>query len=210
MKLTPLDIQQQQFRTSFWGFDVKEVDAFLDVLANDVEELIRENRSLRDDLRRRDVELHEHRERERTLKETMVTATRITEDIKQNARKEAEIVIAQAESQAEQIIQNAHTRLVRVMEDIEELRRQKAQFEIGLRSTIATHTKLLDALAEREGGAEVDASVAILARRGRRVAQDAGADDNEAKQTGVVNIREKTVRTELPEHDLLAPRGGDR
>ncbi|MCB9654346.1 MAG: DivIVA domain-containing protein [Deltaproteobacteria bacterium] len=210
MKLTPLDIQQQQFRTAFWGFDVKEVDAFLDVLANDVEELIRENRSLRDDLRRRDVELHEHRERERTLKETMVTATRITEDIKQNARKEAEIVIAQAESQAEQIIQNAHTRLVRVMEDIEELRRQKAQFEIGLRSTIATHTKLLDALAEREGGAEVDGSVAILARRGRRVAQDGGPDDGEAKQTGIVNIREKTVRTELPEHDLLAPRGGDR
>src|SRR5687767_4882914 len=107
MKLTPLDIQQQQFRTALSGFDKKEVDAFLDMLANDVEELIRQNNGLREELKRKDGELQDHRERERTLKETMITATRIAEDIKQNARKEAEIVISVAESQAEQIIQNA-------------------------------------------------------------------------------------------------------
>ena len=92
MKLTPLDIQQQQFRTAMMGFDKKEVDTFLDLLANDVEELVRDNNALKDDLRKKDSSIHEFREREQTLKDTMLTATQITEDIKQNARKEAEIV----------------------------------------------------------------------------------------------------------------------
>lgn len=164
MKLTPLDIQQQQFRTSMVGFDKKEVDAFLDLLAADVEELIRQNNALREDVKRKESEIEEHRERERTLKETMITATRITEDIKQNARKEAEIVIAAAEAQAEQIIQNAHTRLVRIMEDIDELRRQKAQFEGSLGSILSTHQKLLEAMTEREHRTEAD-MVHLLRRR---------------------------------------------
>jgi cell division initiation protein len=150
MKLTPLDIQQQQFRTTLGGFDKKEVDAFLDLVATAFEDLLRDNHAQRDELTRKEAALEEHRERERTLKETMITATRISEDIKQGARKEAEIVIKQAELQAEQIIQNAHTRLMRVMEDIDELRRQKAQFESQLQSIISTHQKLLDAVSERE------------------------------------------------------------
>jgi cell division initiation protein len=166
MKLTPLDIQQQRFRSVFWGYDPKEVDAFLDVVANELEELIRGNNGLRDELQRREVELQQHRERERNLKETMMTATRITEDIKQNARKEAEIVIAQAENQAEQIIQNAHTRLARVIEELDELKRQKSQFEETLRSVIQTHAKLLDSMTERESvGGEM---LSLLNRRTRK------------------------------------------
>lgn len=150
MKLTPLDIQQQQFRRTVWGSDNKEVDAFLDLVANAFEDLVRENNSLNDELRRKEHLLEDHRERERTLKETMITATKISEDIKQGAHKEAEIVISQAELQAEQIIQNAHTRLVRVMEDIDELKRQRAQFEGSLQSVIGSHQKLLEAMTERE------------------------------------------------------------
>ena len=150
MKLTPLDIQQQQFRTKMWGFDPKEVDAFLDLVATAFEDLLRDNNSLRDELKRNEDRLEEHRERERNLKETMITATRIADEIKQGAHKEAEIVLGHAELQAEQIIENAHTRLVRIMEDIDELKRQKAQFESGVQSIISTHQKLLDAMADRE------------------------------------------------------------
>jgi cell division initiation protein len=125
-------------------------------------------------VKRKDSEIEEHRERERTLKDTMLTATRITEDIKQNARKEAEIVIAAAEAQAEQIIQNAHTRLVRIMEDIDELRRQKAQFEGSLNSILSTHQKLLEAMTEREHRTEAD-----MVHFMRRRRNDAGATRNE-------------------------------
>lgn len=194
MKLTPLDIQQQQFRTAFWGFEKQEVDAFLDLLAADVERLSRENAQLSEENTRKNQELWEHKERERTLKETMVTATRMTEEIKENARKEAEIVVAQAELQAEQIIQNAHTRLVRIMEDLDELRRQKAQFEAGLRSTIATHTKLLDAMSERETS---EASMLSLVEHRRRHEEQAEREE----------YRSQGPR---PAEDLLVQRGGDR
>lgn len=203
VKLTPLDIQQQQFRTALGGFDKKEVDAFLDVLANDVEQLVRENHALREELKRKEVEIQDHRERERTLKETMITATKITEDIKQNARKESEIVIAQAESQAEQIIQNAHTRLVRIMEDIDELKRQKAQFEASLRSTIASHTKLLDAMTEREGPVGAEMHSLLQRRRQGPAPSDVPAPaEEEAKVVGLEGAP--------LDEDLLMPRGGDR
>lgn len=200
MKLTPLDIQQQQFRTVLAGFDKKEVDAFLDLLANDVERLIRESNALKQEVKSKEAEIQDHRERERTLKDTMITATRITEDIKQNAKKEAEIVIAQAEAQAEQIIQNAHTRLVRIMEDIDELKRQKAQFEASLQSLLDAHGKLLAAMAEREGA---QAETLALFRRPRAVEEREEAPRPPAR-------REVGARAAMGDEDLLTPRGGDR
>ncbi|MGF1508322.1 MAG: DivIVA domain-containing protein [Myxococcota bacterium] len=181
MKLTPLDIQQQHFRNKLWGYDPKEVDAFLDVVAAEFEDVIRENKGLKDDLQRRDAELQRFREREKDLKETMITATRTTEDIKQNAHKEAEIVLARAEAQAEQVVQNAHSRLVRVIDDLDELKRQKVQFEETLRSLVQSHLKLLETMSDREPGGEM---VSMLARRHRarpkpqdEQPQAAGADD---------------------------------
>jgi cell division initiation protein len=165
VKLTPLDIQQQQFRSKLWGYDPKEVDAFLDVVASELEEVIRENKVLKEDLQRREAEVQRFLEREKDLKETMITATRTTEDIKQNALKEADIVVARAEAQAEQVVQNAHTRLVRVMDDLDELKRQKVQFEETLRSMVHSHLKLLDTMADRsESGGEM---VSMVARRNR-------------------------------------------
>ncbi len=200
MKLTPLDIRQQQFRKAFWGVDGQQVYAFLDVLANDLEALLRETNAARDDLVRKDTELKNYREREQALKETMVTATRINDEITRNARKEAELVIAEAETQAEQIIHNAHTRLVRVMEDIDELRRQKAQFEASLRSTLSAHSKLMDTMNEREAPTEAE-TLSYLPRHGRRRPYDAKLLDlSEA-------MPEQSV---LVEPELLTPRGGDR
>ena len=196
MGLTPLDIRQQQFKKTLWGFDAPEVDAFLDVLAHDFEQLNREVLSLRDEVHRKDAEVADHRDREKTLKDTMITATRIAEDIKDNARKEAEIVIAKAESQAEQIIQNAHTRLVRIVEDIDELRRQRAQFEAVLRSTIASHSKLMDAMNERDAPVDID-GLSLLRRQ------------TEPASGAVVALNDSTSALP-PEPDLLTPRGGDR
>lgn len=171
MKLTPLDIQQQQFKSGLWGYDGKEVDAFLDLVALELERLVRENNGLRDEVRRKEAELEEHRGREATLKETMTTATRVAEDIRENARKEAEVIVAQAESQADQIVKNAHTRLLRVLEDLDELRRQRVQLETSLRSVIDGHRKLLDAMSQRAGDAE-DGLREVLKRSAKRGEED--------------------------------------
>ena len=75
MKLTPLDIQQQQFRTVVvGGFDAKEVDAYLDMVSSAMEGLIRENSGLKDQLKQKEALLDDHRQREKALKETMITA----------------------------------------------------------------------------------------------------------------------------------------
>ncbi|MEO1228088.1 MAG: DivIVA domain-containing protein [Myxococcota bacterium] len=157
MKLTPLDIQQQQFRSTLWGFDAKEVDAFLDLVSAEFERLVRDNNAVRDQLRQKETELEGHRSREQVLKETMVSATRLAEEIRDNAKKEAEIVVTRAEGQADQIVQNAHNRLVRVLEDVDELRRQKAQLEASLRSVLESHRKLLDAMGGSANRAENEA-----------------------------------------------------
>lgn len=176
MKLTPLDIQQHQFRSVLFGLDPKEVDAFLDLVGGAFEDLIRQHHDAVDEVRRLRASLEEFRDREKTLKETMITATKIAEDVKQGAQREAEAVISQAEVQAEKLVQNAHTRLVRILDDINELKRQKAQFEGSLRSLIDTHGKLLEAMSDR-----IDNEAAELSAVSRRVEPVAG----EAKRSSV-------------------------
>jgi len=153
VRLTPLDIQQQRFRTAFRGFDIKEVDAFLELVRAQYEELILENRRLKEEGREQARRLEEFKERERTLKETMITAQKIVEDIKGAARKEAEVVVSQAEIQAEKIVRGAQDRLVQIIEDIQELKRQKAQLLSNLQGIVTAHQKLLEVQAEAEADA---------------------------------------------------------
>ena len=88
MRITPLEIQQKQFKHIFLrGLDPEDVQLFLEIVRTEFEELVKENNSLKDELRRRLGEIEEYRDRETTLKETMMTAQRISEDIKVNAKK---------------------------------------------------------------------------------------------------------------------------
>jgi cell division initiation protein len=162
MKITPLDIQQKQFEGSWRGYVRAEVEAFLSLVASEFEEVVRENISLKEDLRRREQRLAELLDRERALQETMVTAQRITEDMKIAARKEAEIVVSEAELQSERIVQNAHQRLVAIVDEINELKRQRVQFESQLRGTIDSHLKLLDVMRTEAPSARVEDKVAFL------------------------------------------------
>jgi cell division initiation protein len=150
MKITPLDIQQQEFRQAWRGYDASEVRAFLEVVRGAVEEVVRENATLQTAIAAREAELAEHRERERVLRETLVTAQRVCEDLKSAAKKEAEIVIGQAELQAERLVHNAQTRLARVLDDIREMKRQRLMVEEELRGVLASHGRLLDATASAQ------------------------------------------------------------
>jgi cell division initiation protein len=155
MNITPLDITQKSFRTTFRGADAEEVAAFLALVASEFEGLVKELNSLRDDNRRKSDELVEHRGRERSLQETLVAAQRASEEIRDAARKEAEITVADAELQAEKIVQGAHQRFLRIVDDINELKRQRVQFEVGLKSMAEGHLRLLEAF--REPAAQVEA-----------------------------------------------------
>lgn len=168
MKITPLDIRQKRFETSLRGFDRREVEAFLELVAGEFEEVVKENIALKEEQKRMQLKLETHQERERTLQETMVTAQRISEDMKAASKKEAEILLAEAEHQAEKIVQGAHQKLVQVIEDINELKRQRAQFESQVRSVIDAHQKLLETFQQPtviERSERIEDNVAFFAAK---------------------------------------------
>ena len=148
MNITPLDITQKQFRKVFRGFDPEEVEAFMALIATEFEALVKEANSLRETNQRHVEEIAEYRSRERALQETLVTAQKASQEIRDAARKEAEITLSDAELQAEKIVQGGHQRFLRIVDDINELKRQRVQFEAGLKSLAEGHLRLLEAFRE--------------------------------------------------------------
>jgi cell division initiation protein len=144
MTMTPLDIQQGQFRIRFRGFDVREVDAFLEQVAESMETLIRENETLRKDMERLKGEIREFQDQEQTFHEAMVNAQEVLENMKRNAEKEAELIISEAQMRAEKILSSADNRLYQLHKDISELKRQRMQLEVDLKTVLEAHTKYLD------------------------------------------------------------------
>ncbi len=144
MTMTPLDIRQGQFRIRFRGFDVREVDAFLERVAEAMEALIRENQTLRTDMERLQGKIREFKDQEKTFQKAMVNAQEMLNTMKQNAEKETDLIISEAQMKAEKILSSADNRLYRLHNDISELKRQRMQLEVDLRTILEAHTKLLD------------------------------------------------------------------
>ncbi|RII26949.1 MAG: cell division protein DivIVA [Geobacter sp.] len=148
MKITPLDIQQQQFKGKMLGgLDPEDVDAFLQTVAGEMENLIRENNELKEQQARQSRDMLDMAEKEKDLRETMLAAQRITEDMKANAKKEASLIISEAEIKAERIVADSERQLGELKTRIEEIRRQKIQFEMSLKG-------LLDSFARQLSGDE--------------------------------------------------------
>lgn len=145
MRITPIDIQQQHFKSKLvGGYDQEEVDRFLEQVAEEIELLTVDNQQLRDDLGRTRLALNELREREATLKETLITTQRVTDDLKANARREAELIVGNAQVRGEQILQQVEERRMQMVAEVQELRRQKVAFESNLRMAIESHLRLLE------------------------------------------------------------------
>ncbi|MDJ0830477.1 MAG: DivIVA domain-containing protein [Desulfobacterales bacterium] len=145
MKLTPLDIQNHQFKITFRGFNVREVDHFLEEVADAMESLQRENESLRDKINRLKHSNEGYKAREETFKKVMLNSHKALEQLKKNAQKSAELMVAEAEVKADSMLQRAHNRLAQLHEEIAELKRQRIQLETQIRAVLESHSKLLDA-----------------------------------------------------------------
>lgn len=162
MKLTPLDIQQQRFRKSLRGYDSRDVHTFLELVAEQVGEFIREMHELRVELRRTQSELDEHQGRESTLKEAMLTAQRSIDEIRDQADKEAQLKLTEAELRAEKILFNAHKRVSTVVDEIQELKRQRTRVKEELRGVLNVHQRLLGAYDSGAAEGEREGSLAVL------------------------------------------------
>jgi cell division initiation protein len=143
MALTALDIQQQRFRTKVRGIDPKEVHAFLEQAAADFEELQREHHRLTDDVRQLRGEIEEHRKREGTFKRALMHSQKVLDQMKVNAEKQADLIVAEAENKAERLLHQAQRRLSQLQEHITKLKRQRVQIEVEIGSVIESHRRLL-------------------------------------------------------------------
>jgi cell division initiation protein len=151
MRITPLDIQQKQFPMRFRGFDMDEVFSFLELIREELEELLRENASLKEQLSRADEQIKEYHNMEATLRETLMTAQQMVEEYKSNARKEAELLIKEAELKADAVIKEAQEKVVKIHEDIVDLKGIRRHFKEEVKRLIESHMRMLEFDKEREG-----------------------------------------------------------
>ena len=144
MKVTPLEIRQQQFPLRFRGLDPGEVDKFLELVASEMEELIRENTRLRDGMAKKDQELRGMQKGEDELKKAVMTIQQIREEWVGRAEKQAEQVLMESELKAKQLHAEAERQVETLQHDVQELTRRKQQLSEQLRHILEGHLRLLD------------------------------------------------------------------
>ncbi len=135
-RLTPLEIQKHRFSRKWKGLDPTEVGAFLDIAAEGMEDLAREKAALESRIRALDEENAEHRERERILKETLVSAQRASEDIRAAAQAQAELIVKEAEDSSERLTHSALQRSAEIEKAIHELKLQRAGFRLEIQKML--------------------------------------------------------------------------
>jgi cell division initiation protein len=150
MNVTPLDLRQQQFRTSMRGFDKDEVTAFLAEAADDYAEAIREADRLRQEVARLEGLVNEHREHERNLRNTLMTAQRLADEISDNAHRQAGIIIKDAETRASMVIEKAQSRYEDVQREIDGLRLKRREVENSVEAVIASLKNTLEFVREQD------------------------------------------------------------
>jgi cell division initiation protein len=144
MKIAPIDIAHKSFNRKFNGIDGEEVESYLKAIADELENVIRDRNNLKEQLRDREIQVLEYKERDKALKETLMTAHKMTENLRKDAEREAAIIMNDAQQRADAIVKDARESLKKTYQEISELKRQRSQFEVSLRSLVTTHLELLE------------------------------------------------------------------
>lgn len=144
MKITPMDIEQQQFNRSFRGYNEEEVDDFLDRIAKDYEEVLNENIKLKEEIERLQSRVEEYSKMDETLRSALVNAQQSASNIKENVEKEAKGMIDDAKIEAERIKQHAKQEIYDINNEIESLKKRKYLLLEKLKNTLKLHIRMLD------------------------------------------------------------------
>ncbi len=163
MGVTPVVVKQKEFSTRFRGFDVQEVDTFLEEVARELESQDLTIEAMKKEKHRLELENQGYRKREDSMKNAMIQSQKVLDQMKENAKKSAQVVIANAEVEAEKILNRAHKRLSQLHSDITELKRQRIQLEMQISSVLESHSKLLEMTKEENKAAdESDAALKFI------------------------------------------------
>lgn len=159
MKITPLEIKRQQFKKVMRGFDPVEVETFLDMVSNEVEDLTKANKEYKDRLIELETQLNDFRNMEKTLQQTLMQAQEASGRSIENSRKEAELILKEAEIKASQIVEKARMDFSRAKEEISTLKARKESILGRLKVLLTSELDLLRALGiDDESAPRIDAS----------------------------------------------------
>jgi cell division initiation protein len=150
MNVSPLDLRQQRFRTVMRGFDKVEVASFLTAVADDYEQALREADRMRQDVTRMEAALREHREHEKNLNATLLTAQKLADDIRTQAEEEAKRIVREAEGRCAVLLEKTQARLEDVQRGIDGLKLKRKDVETTIEATIQGLRNALEFVREQE------------------------------------------------------------
>ncbi len=154
MKITALEVKSHPLKKRLFGYDVREVEAFKELLSENFEETTREITFLTEKKRELEETLAVHINNEHTLKEAITSTQKISTDIKGGARKEAELILAEAQCKADEIVARAQAHATGLQEEILRLKGQRIELETSIKAVLDFHSTKL--LSEEQESAKAD------------------------------------------------------
>jgi cell division initiation protein len=143
MPLTPLDIHNKEFSRSFRGYDEDQVNEFLDQVIKDYEALIRENKDTQNQMLMLQERLDHFTNIEESLSKTIIVAQEAADEVKSNAKKEAQLILKEAEKNADRIINESLTRSRKIALEIDELKKQASIYRTRFRTLLEAQLEIL-------------------------------------------------------------------
>ena len=144
MRVTPIDILQKEFTPSKKGFDPDEVKAFLEETRETLETVLTENQSSKISLAVQEKEIAKLRANEDEIKETLLVARKLTEDMSSQARREADLILGEARLEAQRVLTQAHDEHRDLLQEVVHLKGQRLQLIAGIRGILGAQSRLMD------------------------------------------------------------------
>ncbi len=158
MAIRPTDIRRKEFKTGIRGYDADQVDDFLDAVADEFERAFAENQRLTEEITNLRGRLEQFEQLEDSIRASIVHAEEVSRDLRQNANKEAELILREAQEQAHRTLADTSGRVERVQESYEALRQAKQEFANDFRHLLKSYLAVMDN-ADVATAREIEASL---------------------------------------------------
>ena len=142
--VSKIDLLNKQFSRRMFGYSRMEVDQFMLELAEALGEAADSQKALKRKIRQLELSVKEYRQRDETLRDTLMSTQKMVDDLKVAAGKEAQLIIDEARTKADAMVQKGHNRLAQIHEEIEGIKRQRARFEVQLKGLLKSHLEMLE------------------------------------------------------------------
>ena len=146
MKLTPMDINNKEFKRGIRGYNPDEVDEFLDEVVENYEELYKENSRLKETVTRLKDKVDHYERLEATIQNTLLLAQNAAEQAKESSQKEADLIVNNANETAQKILDKAHSDVIGINDEYERVKEEFIKFRAKFRGFMNTQLQTFDEL----------------------------------------------------------------